>query len=170
VRALSFAAGAAIALIVWWYATPAYDGLLCRALHYAGVSAQPVDRFVEVTRLNASRARVAADQLTYNVILFGGLLAAIPPKRIERGLLAFLALVVTHIAALYVSIQATWATEMSFWKSVEFIYRIGGMFAIAFVCWYATTPSDRARESQRGTSKAPVRRGPGSRPARGSRR
>ena len=169
-RALKFAAGAAVALIAWWYATPVYDALLCRALHYAGIAAQPVDRFVEVTRLNASRARVAADQLTYNVILFGGLLAAIPPRRLERGLLAFLALMVTHIVALYVSIQATWATEMGFWKSVEFIYRIGGMFAIAFVCWYAATPSDRARESQRGTSKAPARRGPGSRSTPGSRR
>lgn len=168
-RALRFAAGAAVALIAWWYATPVYDALLCRALHYVGISAQPLDRFVEVTRLDAARARVAADQLTYNVILFGGLLAAIPPKRIERGVLALLALVVTHLLALYVSIQATWAAQMGFWKAVEFIYRIGGMFAIAFVCWYATTPADRARESQRGTSKGSARRGSGSRPARGSR-
>jgi hypothetical protein len=169
-------------MFVWWYATPVYDAYLCRALQYAGVSAEAIDRVVQVTRLGAPSAKIPADQLTYNVILFGGLLGAITPRHAGRVLLALLAIVITHFLALYTSIEATYATTAGaysaahysplardVWRSAEFIYRIGGMFAIAFVAWYAATP-DRARGSLREKSKAPARREPGSRRGRAPRR
>lgn len=170
-RLLRFVAGAAVAIAIWWYATPSYDALLCSVLAAFGVSAEAAGRLVNVTRDGAPSIRVPADQLTYNIILFAGLLTALPPRRLWRAIVALIALLAMHAVALYTTIQATYALRagaysdahysslaQDFWNSADFIYRIGGMFAIAFVCWYAATPSDRARESRPETSKAPARR------------
>ena len=166
-RVLRFAAGAVVAIAIWWFATPAYNAILCSTLRFAGVAAVPVARAVAVTRTGAPSIQVPADQLTYNVILFAGLVAAIPP-RIWKGILAFVALCIVHVIALYTTIASTWAQAAGgFWKIAEFIYRIGGMFAIAFVCWYAAIG---ARGLQPETSPAPGRRAPGRRRARASRR
>ena len=171
-QVLRFAAGAAIALAIWWYATPAYDAFLCSALHVIGVAAAPFGRAVRVTRADAW-VQVSADQLTYNVILFGGLVAAMPPRRVWRGVAAFLVLSLFHAIALFTAIESTFESRAGpyrdFWTSAEFIYRIGGMFAIAFVCWYAATWTG-ARESRPETPPAPGRRARARRKARGSRR
>jgi hypothetical protein len=180
-RVLRFIAGAAVGIAIWWYATPAYNALLCSALHLVGVAAEPLGRTVTVTRTGTLPIHVPADQLTYNFILFAGLVAAQPP-RIWRGLIAFLALCIVHAMALYTTIEATYALHagayseshysplaQDFWKSAEFIYRIGGMFAISFVCWYAATRIG-ARESQRETSRESARRAPARRKAPKARR
>lgn len=167
-RALKFALGAAAAIAIWWYATPAYNALLCTALRYAGIAATPVARAVAVTRVGGPSIQVPADQLTYNIILFAGLVAAMPP-RIWRGLVALLAICVIHLLALYTTIESTYSKPQNFWTITEFIYRIGGMFAIAFVCWYAATFSG-ARELQRETSPGSARRAPARRKARAPRR
>jgi hypothetical protein len=180
-RVLRFIAGAVVAIAIWWYATPAYDALLCRALHLVGVVAEPLGRAVTVSRVGALPIHVPADQLTYNFILFAGLVTAMPP-RVWRGIVAFLVLCVVHAIALYTTIEATYALHLGayseshysslaqdFWKSAEFIYRIGGMFAISFVCWYAATRIG-ARESQRETSTESARRAPARRKARAARR
>jgi len=140
-RLLRFVAGAAVATAIWWYGTPAYDSLLARAIPFAHAE----NRVVNVTPPNGPSARIPADQLTYNVILFGGLIAASPPRRVWRGLLALIVLLAFHVVALYLSIQSTYSTIPGFWTSVDFIYRIGGMFAIAFVCWYMTIDQRRTR-------------------------
>ena len=132
-RALRFIGGATVGIAIWWYATPAYDGLLSAALHLVGVAAEPVGRTVTVTRIGTLPIHVPADQLTYNFILFAGLLAAMPP-RVWRGIVAFLALCVAHAIALYTTIEATYALQagayseahysplaQDFWKSAEFI-------------------------------------------------
>ncbi|HEY3055636.1 MAG TPA: hypothetical protein VGK31_06860 [Thermoanaerobaculia bacterium] len=163
--ALSFIAGAAVAVAIWWYATPAYNVLLSRIVGHAEAS----DRAIKVSRPDAPQIQIPADELTYNIILFAGLAAAVPPRRIERLLAAIVVLLGFHVLALLAAIEATYATRagawstahysalaQDFWNSVNFIYRIGGMFAIAFVCWYAAIG---ARGPQPGTSKKPVRAG-----------
>ena len=182
-RLLRFIGGAAVAMAIWWYATPPYDALLCRVLHWFGVAAEAAGRVVNVTRSAGPSIRVPADQLTDNIVLFAGLVAALPPRRLWRALIALMALLVIHVAALYTTIEATYALRagaysdahysplaQDFWNSADFIYRIGGMFAIAFVCWYAATAPDRARESRPETSKARPPRERGRHRARESRR
>ncbi len=174
--ALSFIIGAAIALAIWWYATPAYNVLLSRIIGHAEASG----RSIKVTYTGAPEIQIPADQLTYNIILFAGLVAAAPPRRLERLLIAIVALLAFHVLALLASIEATYATRagawsrtqysplaQDFWSSVDFIYRIGGLFAIAFVCWYAAIG---ARGPQPGTSKKPGKEGQGRRRAAASRR
>lgn len=178
-RALRFAAGAAVAMAIWWYATPAYNALLCSVLRAAGVAATPAARAIAVTRAGAPSIQVPADQLTYNIILFAGLVAAIPP-RLWKGMLAFLALCAVHAIALYTTIESTYALRagaysdahysplaQNLWNAADFIYRIGGMFAIAFVCWYVATG---ARGPRPETSPARSPREPARRKARASRR
>jgi hypothetical protein len=161
--ALSFVIGAAIAVAIWWYATPAYNVLLSRIVGHA----EPSDRSIIVSRPGAPTIQIPADELTYNIILFTGLAVAAPPRRTERLLAAIVVLLAFHVLALFASIEATYATRagewstthysppaQDFWNSVNFIYRIGGMFAIAFLCWYVATG---ARGLPPGTSKKSAR-------------
>lgn len=174
--ALSFIAGAAVALALWWYATPAYNVLLTRIVRHA----EPSGRFIKVAYPGAPEIQIPADQLTYNIVLFAGLVAAAPPRRLERLLIAIVVLLAFHVLALLTSIEATYATragpfsrtnysplEQDFWTSIDFLYRIGGLFAIAFVCWYAAIG---ARAPQPGTSKRPGRDGQARRRTAASRR
>lgn len=139
-RALRFVIAAAIAFAIWWYATPAYNELLCRILQRLGVFVEPAGRAIRAMRAGASNAQIPADQMTYNIILFAGLVAAVPP-RIWKVIIATIILVAFHIAAIAVNIEYTYV-KSGLWMSLDFLYRIGGMFAIAFVCWYAaTTPA-----------------------------
>lgn len=133
------------------------------------MQAEPAGVAIRVTRVDAPSIQVPADQLTYNIILFAGLMAAAPPRRLWRGLAAFAVLVIFHGLAIATTIEATYATRagawsnahyspaaQDFWNSIAFIYRLGGMFAIAFVCWYAATWSG-ARESRSETSRTSAR-------------
>jgi hypothetical protein len=163
-RALRFLVGAAIGFAIWWYATPAYDDLLCEILQRFGVHAVAVDRAVRAGGIGRPDIQVPADQLTYNFVLFIALTAAIPTRKVWRLLIALFILLAIHPAALAVTIETTWATragpwskshysalEQQVWTSIDFLYRLGGMFAIAFVCWYSATYG--ARESQPATPK-----------------
>lgn len=182
-RALRFVAGAAVGLAVWWYATPAYDRFLCAALRVAGMRAEAFGRMVRATRVDAPFAQLPADQLTYNMILFAGLIAAATPRRVWRAIAALLALVATHVLALAVTIQNAYVNHSGkwgdthysdfahdFWEAAEYIYRIGGMFAIAFVCWYLAATWAAAPGRRRESSRKSERDGRGRRRAPGSRR
>jgi hypothetical protein len=164
----------------WWYATPPYDEFLCKVLRRFGESVQAVDRSVHVLRADAPPMQIPADQLTYNVILFAGLVAAAPPRRAWRLLVAVLVLLAFHLLALAATIEASYATRagawskahysplaQDLWTSLDFLYRLGGMFAIAFVCWYAAIG---AREPQPGTSRKSGRVEPARRRTASSRR
>ncbi len=163
-RALRFVIGAAIAFAIWWYATPAYDAVLCDVLRQFGVHGVAVNRVVRVARTGAPEIQVPADQLTYNFVLFIGLATAVPTRKVWRLVIALFVLLAIHPAALAVTIEATYATRagawstshysesaQQFWNAIDFLYRLGGMFALAFVCWYAATLG--AREPQRETPR-----------------
>ena len=164
---LRFAVGAAAGVMLWLYVTPSYSSLL------AGVAGPivRVDSRLRHAELLAPDRRVIArggagqpdlpgivipgDQLTYNVILFLGLFATnVAPLR-DRGFLrlviALLVLFATHVLALAVAIEATYANgtagwgnrmyaplEQDWWRAVEYVYRLAGMFGIAFGVWWMT--------------------------------
>ncbi|HEU4522776.1 MAG TPA: hypothetical protein VFT12_12285 [Thermoanaerobaculia bacterium] len=114
---------------------------------------------------------IPADQLTYNLILLAGLFATNPAPLRGRGLqrfaIALAVLFVTHVLAVVVSLELTYATrtgsfgerhysalEQDWWTAVEYGYRLVGMFGIAFGCWWLTRVSavsadrtDRARSA-----------------------
>ena len=77
-----------------------------------------------------------------------------------RSALAFIVscviVIATHILSLAVSIEATYANangawslqhysdfERHLWIGTEFFWRLVGMFAIVFACWWLAQPSRR---------------------------
>ena len=134
-RALRFIAGAAVAFAIWWYATPAYNSLLCDLLRQFGMRAVAVDRAVRVTRPDTREAQVPADQLTYNFVLFIALASAMPTRAVWRLIVALFVVLAIHPVAIAVSVERTFNPQSPFWMTLDFLYRLGGMFAIAFVAW-----------------------------------
>lgn len=181
--ALRFALGATVAIVLWLYVTPAYNAVL------AGVAGPVVraDPRLRHAELIASGRRIIArggsaqphlpgvvipaDQLTYNVVLFLGLFATNAAPLKDRGflrlVLALTALFVTHVLALAVAIEATYATataawgnrayaalEQDWWRALEYGYRLAGMFGISFGAWWmtrVTVPSAGRRGRARST-------------------
>lgn len=164
---LRFAAGAAVAAVLWIHATPQYNAFLAAVaapIVRADARLRHVDVVAQGRRLVArgDSARpdlpgvvIAADQLTYNVILFFGLFATNRAPARDRAAgrfaLALLVLVATHLAAAAIAIEATYASKTGawgaaaygalardFWQALEYGYRLFGMFAIAFGCWWMT--------------------------------
>ncbi len=158
-KALRFAIGLTIGFAIWKHATPAYDRLLA-------AGAQPLIRIdhrlqnafvvadgaaIQATGPDLPPVRVPAAELTYNMILLFGLFATSPPRR--RTFLGFAIgiaiLVATHVLAVVVSTNATfiarggpWSDaryssfEQDLWTAAEYSYRLAGMFAIVFACWW----------------------------------
>ena len=163
--ALRFAAGAAVAIVLWTFGTPLYNALLAAV-------AEPIVRVDSRLRnvdtvANGRRVMgrgneaepsipgvvIPADQLTYNVILLLGLFATNEKLTQDRGfvrlLIALAVLFATHVLALVISLELTFATRtgvwgatrytplaQDFWTAVEYGYRLFGMFGIAFGCWW----------------------------------
>jgi hypothetical protein len=140
-RALRFVIGAVVAFAIWWYATPAYNALLCDILRQFGMRAVAVDRAVRATRPDAREVQVPADQLTYNFVLFVALAAAVPTRAVWRLIIALIVVLAIHPLAIAVTIERTFSPQSQFWLSLDFLYRLGGMFAIAFAAWYAALGS-----------------------------
>ena len=158
---LRFIAGAVVGGFLWFYATPAYDAFLGRAAavllrldhRLSGTVAERDGENLRVRNpenLAFPTVTIPADQLTYNLILFIGLMAA-RPGTLRRSALAVLILVATHILAVTASIESTYATKLGawsdahygggqqdFWTATEYLYRLAGMFAIAFTVWWVS--------------------------------
>ena len=163
--ALKFIAGAIVAGVLWQWGTPLYDAAICRVvtplLHVdsrlSGTVAERNGANVRVRRtddLAFQNVEIPASELTYNVILLGGLLAIRRgrPKAVAIALACF---VLTHVLAFVVSIELMYATripkwsdlhysahEQDFWTAAEYGYRLAGMFGIAFGAWWLSLPDD----------------------------
>jgi hypothetical protein len=165
--ALKFAAGAALGIVLWIYATPSYNRVLAACAgpvmridsRLRNAELVPNGRRV-VGRGNSAgpgvpAVLIPADQLTYNVVLLLGLFATdravFRDRSLRRFLLALAIVFISHVLALVVSLELTYATRtgdwgtsrysplaQDFWSAVEYGYRLFGMFAIAFACWWLT--------------------------------
>ena len=157
--ALKFVAGAFVGGLLYFYATPFYSALLCRAVtpmlridpRLRSVIAEREDGKIRVRGLEDiafPNVVLPADELTYNVILFAGLIA-MRRGNARRTALACIAFAATHIVALTVVGEAAYATklgawsdrhyggnEQDFWTAAEYVYRLAGLFAIAFGIWW----------------------------------
>lgn len=163
--ALKFLAGAVVAGLLWFWATPLYNGTICRAvtplLHLdrrlGGTVAEPNGGSVRVRRpedLGFQNVEIPASELTYNFILLGGLLA-LRRGRPKATAIALACFVATHVLAFVISIELMYATriphwsdlhysgrEQDFWTAAEYGYRLAGMFGIAFGAWWLSLPED----------------------------
>jgi len=159
-RALRLIAGGAAGFLIWWYGTLYYDGALSAAAEQLLgfdqrlCSAHLVAdrRSIEVTPhlCVAPKATIPADQLTYNFILLAALFA-MRFRSVQSFLASTFLVAVTHVLSLVVSVEATYAGNMGTWSerhysaleanvwvAAEFWWRLVGMFAIVFVCWWMT--------------------------------
>jgi len=164
-RALRLIAGALAGFLFWWFTAPIYNDMMAAAAaqilqldkRLCGPRAQSVERnvFVSPRLCVTPTATIPADQLTYNIILLGALFAMR-----GRSVLAFLAscivVGITHVLSLAVSIESTYATrsgtwsaqhyspiEQNLWVGTEFFWRLVGMFAMVFACWWLAQSSRR---------------------------
>jgi len=148
--ALRFAAGFAAGILLWWYGTPLYGRAIAATIRpFTHGQVAAVARQIEVGGASLPPTRIPFDQLTYNVVLFLALLATVRGRSAGRFAAAVAVLVASHIVFTAVDIVATYANqlgqwsnehfnglEQDFWMALDFSYRLGGMFAIAFACWF----------------------------------
>jgi hypothetical protein len=177
--ALRFIAGAIVGTLLWSWCGDAYHAVIARAAEPV-VNIDARLRHAEVRgagpKVNARgnevepslpRVIVPADQLTYNVILFLALFAMnkrlFRKDSLRRLAIALVVLFGVHVLALAVSIEATYASrvpgwsdaryggmEQDFWTAAEYAYRLAGMAAVAFGCWWMTLsgPSEGRRSRE----------------------
>jgi len=167
-----FAIGCAIGLLLWWYGTPLYGQFISRVARaclassskFAGVALRVSDRHIDVFGGTLPPAQIPFDQLTYNVVLLLGLFATVPgiwkDRNVGRLIAAIAFLSVTHVLATVINVMATYATrlgvwsnqhfngfEQDLWTAADYTYRLAGMFAIAFACWYFAVQPSVARKA-----------------------
>ena len=163
IRALRCVAGAAAGFLFWWYATPVYNNAIGAAAvqvlqmdkRLCGPRADAVDRslFVQPRLCVIPTATIPADQMTYNIILLAALFA-MGGRRLLAFIVSCLVVITTHILSFAVSIETTYANangawseqhysafERQLWISTEFFWRLVGMFAIVFACWWIAQSS-----------------------------
>jgi hypothetical protein len=159
-RVLRFIVVLAVAAVVWYNLTPAYDGVIAGAAapllkidpRFRAARLAADDRIIKVTG-GVPAADIPADQLTYNVILLAALFASNRRPLRDRNVVAFLVsnliVVVLHVIAVLLSVESTYAVHMGpwseahygaagyyFWLYAEIFYRLVGMFGAVFVCWW----------------------------------
>jgi hypothetical protein len=164
---LRFAAGAIVGTLLWSWCGDAYHAVLARfaepvvnidsRLRHAEVrgAGSKVNARGDEEEPSLPRVIIPADQLTYNVILFLALFAMnrglFRKQSLQRFAIAMAVLFAVHVLALAVSIEATYASrvtgwsndrygplEQDFWTAAEYAYRLAGMAAVAFGCWWMT--------------------------------
>ena len=174
--ALRFIAGAIAGTLLWSWGGDAYHAVIARAsepvvnidlrLRHAEVrgAGSKVNARGDDVEPSLPRVIIPADQLTYNIILFLALFAMnrelLTKESLKRFAFALAVLFAAHVLALAVSIEATYATRLSawseqhyrpleqdFWTAAEYAYRLAGMAAVAFGCWWMTLigPSEGRR-------------------------
>lgn len=176
--ALRFAAGAIAGGLLWYYAAAAYYVAVAAAaepllnidsrLRHAEIRVvgSRADARGDEHEPSLPRVIIPIDQLTYNTVLFIALFAtnrdAFRRRALRRFAVALLILFATHAIATVVSIEATYASRLpqwsdahysdlaqDFWTAAEYAYRLAGMFAIAFGCWWMTLSVPSADRTDR---------------------
>jgi hypothetical protein len=164
------AAGFLLGLVFWWALANPYARLLATLT-------QPLIRIAErpaVTRLIADESQLTIDRddfprssprpaltlmdLTANIILLTTLFAVnkrpLSDRNIRGFLLAALALVVVHMAAVIVNVESIYALRLgpwsernygavarNFWGAGAHFYSLIGVFGAGFALWWLFRPS-----------------------------
>ena len=167
-KILRFVLGAATGFALWRYGTSLYAAVVAPVAEivlrpFAVLQLASVGMDLDVTGGAVPKVHIPFSELTYNVILFLGLFATIRglfrDRKIVGFALAAMVLYLTHVLATAADIMSTYSNRLGvwssahfsgnaqdFWLAVDYVYRIGGMFGIAFALWYvvAEPPTQRA--------------------------
>jgi hypothetical protein len=163
---LGFLAG----LALWWYATPVYNEALGRVAalilradsRLSGIEMEARGRnaFIRSAHGSFPAAALPADQLTWNVVLFLALVATNRDLFRDRGVRSFAVasclLVGTHLFTFVVATESLYANspavalpygdlEAAVWFWIAYGYRMVGMIAAAFACWWLSAGASDAR-------------------------
>jgi len=159
---LRFFAGAVVGAVVWWYLTPGYNEIVARPCagvlrfdrRLRDIKPAPEQRWIQFRSASGGfpPVKIPADQLTYNLILYAGLMAT--ERRMFRDqyvvimLIGIVVLFVAHVAAFAVVTEGLFATvlgpwseahyselEARVWVALQMFYRLVAMFAIPFALW-----------------------------------
>ena len=172
------AAGFLLGLVFWWALSAPYA-------HVLASLTEPLIRIAErppVTRLIAGGTELTIDRddfpaasprpglmlmdITANIILLATLFSVtrkpLSDSNVPRFLLAMLALVVVHIAAVIVNVQSIYALRLGPWSAVHYgpiarnfwgaaahFYTVVGIFGAPFALWWLLRPSPGSFEPQR---------------------
>jgi hypothetical protein len=160
---LRFLAGAAVGAVVWWYLTPGYNEVVARPCvrvlrfdhRLPDIKSAPEQRWLQL-RSESGRfppVKIPADQLTYNLILYAGLIATerrmFRDRQVLMTIVGIMVLFVAHIAAFAAVSESSYATvlgewseahygelEANIWVALQMFYRLVAMFAIPFALWW----------------------------------
>jgi len=165
-RVVGFILGLILGCILWFQAAPAYNLPLAAAAEpllrldrrFASAELVADGRAVRVAPRDTTAlppASIPADQLTYNIIILLALFASNPHPWRGRNLtalgLSLIPVAVTHVLALLVSIESTYAVRLGAWSEAhygsfamngwlmgELFVRVVGMFGVVFACWWVS--------------------------------
>ncbi len=155
------AAGFAVGLALWLALSAPYE----RAVAFAAEALLRLGEHPAVTRITprggefvidrsdfppaAPRPGLPAADLHFNLVILAALLAALPPARGSRVLLAFALLYVVHVVALCCQVESLYATRLGAWSEANYgafarnawaaafhVYQIAGRFAAPFAIWW----------------------------------
>jgi hypothetical protein len=160
---LRFLAGAALGAVVWWYLTPVYNevvagpcaGILRFDRRLRDIKSAPEERWIQFRSASGRfpPVKIPADQLTYNFILYAGLIATdrrmFRDRHVVMTIIGIVVLFVAHVAAFAVVAESSFATvlgdwseahyvelEARVWVTLQMFYRLLAMFAIPFAVWW----------------------------------
>jgi hypothetical protein len=173
---LRFLAGALAGALLWWYAAPVYDGVVAAAAEpllrldkrFHDLDTAARDRWVLVRSAGGHfrLGELPVDQMTYNVILFLALLATLRKPRWGRLAIAVVSLFISHVVtfaiateSLYASARDPSSAEASGWMMATLFFRVVGMLAVAFGCWWFAGPARSMQTSGDHTGRRPRPRG-----------
>ena len=164
-RVAQFILGLVVGTLLWSWAADSYDILLARAAQpIVRIDARfrDADVLARGDRIDVVSDRgvfppvnIPAPQLTFNVILLIALFASNRRPFSDRNLRAFavslLIILLLHVPALFITIESTYAAQLgqwsdahygsasaSAWLMAELVWRLAGMFGVAFGCWWVT--------------------------------
>ncbi len=116
----------------------------------------------------APRPGLPAADLHFNLVILATLLAALPPARGSRVVLALLLLFCVHVVALCCQVESLHATRLGAWSEANYgtfarngwaaafhVYQIAGRFAAPFAIWWPLSWSEPVEPE---VNKGPARR------------
>ena len=162
-RLARFFLGLIVATIIWLPVSPLYNQLLARTsqpllkidrrFRDARVAAHGDQVVVTSAGGRFPPANIPASQLTYNIVFLVALFASNRRPLRDRNVLPFvlslLIVAASHPISVVMSIESTYAVQLGVWSeqhyseisantwlAAEMFYRLIGMFALVFACWW----------------------------------
>jgi hypothetical protein len=125
--------------------------------------------------VRSARPNLPLHDQTFNIILLTALFASNTPlfsnRNVAAFLIALLLLFLTHVLGFVAAVKSVYALQLgawseahygpvwrNFWAGTSHFYRLVGMYAIAFLLWWALRPAPPPKQTAAGAPKKRRRR------------